>query len=57
MSAGDTIVMVFVAFVMGMSTVFGIMKPNYDEGYCAALNGSRISAGMCNVDGKVVTVP
>ena len=46
----------FLGLLFGALFGFIIMGGNYDNGYCNALGGSRISAGICNVNGKVVEV-
>lgn len=44
-----------VLIVIGLTLV--ISSSAFDNGYCEALGGERITSGICEVDGKVVRVP
>jgi hypothetical protein len=53
----------FIVVVVGLQLL--VAEPNrenakreqWEQGYCSALNGQWLAAGVCNVDGKVVTIP
>jgi hypothetical protein len=49
-------VFLYVGLVTGASWVGAQEPTHYSEGYCAALNGVRLSDEACNVDGLVVPV-
>jgi hypothetical protein len=53
---GEIIAAMIVGVLVGCACTFALMQYNFDNGYCAASGGTRIAAGMCNVNGKVVEV-
>jgi hypothetical protein len=52
----DVIAGMLIALFVGIVCTFAASQNNYDNGYCTALGGTRINTGICNVDGKVVTI-
>lgn len=52
------VVMAAITGIVAGSALVGEQIPQqYAEGYCTALEGTRLNDETCNVDGKVVPIP
>jgi hypothetical protein len=49
-------IFMFIQFVIAGPMRDNAERDQWEQGYCTALTGQWIAAGVCNVDGKVVTI-